>query len=85
MIYHPTILLKTEGIGNGISDYLDNTIAFASFAIEQTNANSLGMFRFQLIQKQELWVWLGINALVLTPMMQKLGFEWNKEVNTGVL
>ena len=38
-----TILLKTEGIGNGISDYLDDTIAFASFAASKTKPNSKGM------------------------------------------
>ncbi len=75
-----TILFKTEGIGNGISDYLDNTIAFASFAASKTNPNGnhggmLGEFDSEVGTS----VWLGINApCPLTPDDAKIGFEWNK-------
>jgi hypothetical protein len=73
-----TILFKTEGIGNGISDYLDNTIAFASFAASKTNPNSLGMLG-STDSETGTSVWLGINApCPITPDVAKIGFEWNK-------
>ena len=73
-----TILFKTEGIGNGISDYLDNTIAFASFAASKTNPNSLGMLG-STDSETGTSVWLGVNApCPLTPDDAKIGFEWNK-------
>lgn len=73
-----TILFKTEGIGDGISDYLDNTTAFASFAMSKTNPNSLGMLG-TTDSKIGTSVWLGINApCPLTPDVAKIGFEWNK-------
>lgn len=73
-----TILFKTEGIGNGISNYLDNTIAFASFAASKTNPNSLGMLG-STDSETGTSVWLGINApCPLTPDDAKIGFEWNK-------
>jgi hypothetical protein len=73
-----TVLFKTEGIGNGISDYLDNTIAFASFAASKTNPNSLGMLG---TTDSEIGtsVWLGVNApCPISPDDSKIGFEWNK-------
>ena len=73
-----TILFKTEGIGNGISDYLDNTIAFASFATSKTDPNSLGMLG-STDSENGYSVWLGVNApCPLTPDIAKIGFEWNK-------
>ncbi len=73
-----TILFKTEGIGDGISDYLDNTTAFASFAMSKTNPNSLGMLG-STDSETGTSVWLGINApCPITPDVAKIGFEWNK-------
>ena len=77
-----TILFKTEGIGNGISDYLDNTIAFASFAASKTNPNSNidanGMLGSG-DSETGTSVWLGVNApCPITPDVAKIGFEWNK-------
>ena len=73
-----TILFKTEGIGNGISDYLDNTIAFASFAASKTNPNDKGMLGSQ-DSETGTSVWLGVNApCPILPDSAKIGFEWNK-------
>ncbi len=73
-----TILFKTEGIGNGISDYLDNSVAFASFAVSKTNPNSLGMLG-TTDSEVGTSVWLGINApCPILPDVAKIGFEWNK-------
>jgi hypothetical protein len=73
-----TILFKTEGIGNGISDYLDNTVAFASFAASKTNPNALGMLGSP-DSEVGTSIWLGINApCPLSPDDSKIGLEWNK-------
>jgi hypothetical protein len=77
-----TILFKTEGIGNGISNYLDNTTAFASFAASKTNPNSnidangmLGSADSEIGTS----VWLGVNApCPILPDSAKIGLEWNK-------
>lgn len=73
-----TILFKTEGIGDGISDYLDNTVAFASFAMSKTNPNSKGMLG-STDSETGYSVWLGVNApCPILPDSAKIGFEWNK-------
>ena len=77
-IQFATILFKTEGIGNGISNYLDKTVAFASFAGSKTDPNALGMLGSP---DSEIGtsVWLGVNApCPILPDSAKIGFEWNK-------
>ena len=77
-IDYATILFKTEGIGNGISKYLDKTTAFASFAMSKTNPNSLGMLG-STDSETGTSVWLGVNApCPITPDSAKIGVEWNK-------
>ncbi|MDX9813962.1 MAG: DUF3373 family protein [Sulfurimonadaceae bacterium] len=39
-LHSGTIQFKTVGVGEGISDYLDDTILFASFAVSKTNPKS---------------------------------------------
>ncbi|QKF76334.1 DUF3373 domain-containing protein [Arcobacter defluvii] len=75
-----TVLFKTEGIGNGISDYLDNTIAFASFAMSKTNPNDIpGGMLGSTDSENGYSVWLGVNApCPIDPDNAKIGFEWNK-------
>jgi hypothetical protein len=73
-----TILLKTEGIGNGINDYLDDTMAFASFAMSKTRPNSLGMLGSPDSEIGSS-VWLGLNApCPISPDDSRVGIEWNK-------
>ena len=75
---YATILFKTEGIGSGISDYLDDTIAFASFAMSKTNPNALEMLGSP---DSEIGtsVWLGVNApCPISPDDSRIGFEWNQ-------
>ena len=79
-----TILFKTEGIGNGVSDYLDNSVAFASFAASKTNPNAndnpmtSGMLGSQ-DSETGTSVWLGVNVpCPILPDSAKIGFEWNK-------
>ena len=73
-----TILFKTDGIGNGITDYLDNSIAFASFAGSKTNPNEKGMLG-STDSETGTSIWLGVNApCPILPDSSKIGFEWNK-------
>ncbi|PUE63477.1 DUF3373 family protein [Arcobacter caeni] len=77
-IDYATVLFKTEGIGNGISDYLDSTIAFASFAASKTNPNGNGMLGSP-DSETGTSVWLGVNApCPILPDSAKIGLEWNK-------
>jgi hypothetical protein len=77
-IQFATVLFKTEGIGNGISNYLDNTKAFASFAASKTDPNEKGMLG-SLDSETGTSVWLGVNApCPILPDSAKIGFEWNK-------
>ena len=73
-----TVLFKTEGIGNGISNYLDNSIAFASFAASKTKPNDKGMLG-STDSETGTSVWLGVNApCPILPDSAKIGLEWNK-------
>ena len=73
-----TVLLKSEGIGDGISDYLDDTTVFASFAMSKTKPNSLGMLGSTDSQTGHS-IWLGVNApCPISPDDSRIGVEWNK-------
>ncbi len=77
-IDYATILFKTEGIGDGISDYLDDSIAFASFAMSKTNPDALGMLG-SMESETGTSVWLGVNApCPISPDDSRIGVEWNK-------
>ena len=77
-IQFATVLFKTEGIGDGISNYLDKTIAFASFAASQTDPNEKGMLG-SLESETGTSIWLGVNApCPILPDSAKIGFEWNQ-------
>ncbi|WP_368028960.1 DUF3373 domain-containing protein [Arcobacter sp. s6] len=79
-IDYATILFKTEGIGDGISDYLDDTTAFASFAMSKTNPNNIsGGMLGSLDSEIGTSVWLGVNApCPISPDDSRIGLEWNQ-------
>lgn len=74
------IVFKADGIGNEISDYLDNTIAFASFAMSKTHpGNSTAGMLNSHESKTGHSIWLGINApCPIDPEEARIGVEWNK-------
>lgn len=77
-IDYATVLFKTDGIGNGISDFLDDSIAFASFAMSKTDPNALGMLG-STDSETGTSVWLGVNApCPISPDDSRIGIEWNK-------
>jgi hypothetical protein len=77
-----TILLQSYGIGDGISDYLDDTTVFASFAMSKTSPNSSNDFYGMLGSGESETghsIWLGINApCPISPNDSRIGIEWNK-------
>lgn len=78
-IDYATILLKAYGIGDGISDYLDDTTIFASFAMSKTSPNAgmnmLGSNKSETGHS----IWLGVNApCPISPNDSRIGVEWNK-------
>ncbi|WP_421715802.1 DUF3373 family protein [Arcobacter arenosus] len=79
---YATILLKAYGIGDGISDYLDDTTVFASYAMSKTNPNNsndlYGMLGSGESETGHSY-WIGINApCPISPNSARIGVEWNK-------
>jgi len=73
-----TAMFKVEGIGDGISDFLDNTTVFASAAMSKTRPNAKGMLGSTESETGHS-IWLGVNApCPLFPDDAKIGLEWNK-------
>lgn len=74
-----TIMLKTDGIGNGINDILDYTTVFASFAMSKTHPKEGMRMLGSNDSKTGHSIWLGVNApCPLSPDDAKIGVEWNK-------
>ncbi|MAD41075.1 MAG: hypothetical protein CL623_01610 [Arcobacter sp.] len=74
-----TTMLKVDGIGDGISDWLDNTTVFASYAQSKTSPD--GGKKMIGSSKSETGhsVWIGANApCPIFPDTAKIGIEWNK-------
>lgn len=72
------IVFKTYGIGDGISDYLDETTAFASFAMSKTHPGTRNMLGSSQSETGHS-IWLGVNApCPISPESAKIGVEWNK-------
>jgi len=76
-----TVLFKAYGIGDGISDYLDDTTIFASYAMSKTdpNANVPGGMLGSTDSEIGHSYWIGINApCPISPDSARIGVEWNK-------
>ena len=74
-----TIMLRAEGIGDGINDFLDNTVAFASWAQSKTrpNGTSNGMLG-TTESKTGHSTWIGIDMPLMLTEDGRWGIEWNK-------
>jgi len=78
-----TAMVKVDGIGDGINDYLDETIIFASFAQSKTKPKSFGTgetARMLGSTKSETGnsIWLGVQMPCLLSEDGRIGVEWNK-------
>ena len=77
-----TAMVKVDGIGNEINDFLDDTTFFASYALSKTtpnaeNANDGGMLGSSQSQTGSS-VWLGLQMPCLLTDDGRMGIEWNK-------
>lgn len=78
-----TVMAKAEGIGDGISDFLDDTRVFASWAQSKTHPKSFAMgepARMLGSTKSETGTstWIGINMPCPLTKDGRIGLEWNK-------
>jgi len=73
-----TIMAKAEGIGDGISDFLDETKLFVSWAQSKTNPAS-GMAMLGSTESETGHsTWIGVNMPCPLTDDGRIGFEWNK-------
>jgi len=73
-----TIMAKAEGIGDGISDFLDDTRVFVSWAHSKTDpANNMAMLGSTKSETGHS-TWLGVNMPCPLTDDGRFGIEWNK-------
>lgn len=74
-----TIMFKADGIGEEISDYLDETQFFASYAMSRTMPSGDERMIGSNDKQTGHSFWLGINApCPIMPEEARIGIEWNK-------
>lgn len=73
-----TIMLKADGIGDGISDFLDNTTVFASYAMSKTDPKAGEMMLGSTESETGNSIWIGANMPCPLSDDAKIGIEWNK-------
>jgi len=73
-----TVMLKAEGIGNGISDFLDDTRAFVSWAQSKTDPAAGMAMLGSTESKTGDSTWIGINMPCPLTNDGRIGIEWNK-------
>jgi len=73
-----TVMFKADGIGSGISDFLDNTTVFASWAQSKTTPKNGMLMLGQPDSKTGTSIWFG--AQIPCPLTKdgRIGVEWNK-------
>lgn len=90
--YGGTVSFVATGIGNGISDFLDNTTAFASWSISKTDPNNqhapnqmasaLGLATGGMMgdDKSQIGtsIWLGVQMPAVFTKDGKIGLEYNQ-------
>ncbi len=72
-----TVVAMANGIGNGWSDFLDNTTAFVSYAFTKTQPNANGMLGSTDSKFGSSW-WVGVQMPAMITKDGKIGFEYNK-------
>ncbi len=73
-----TAMFKAEGVGEGISDYLDDTKLFVSWAQSKTNPTN-GMKMLGSTDSQTgSSTWIGLNVPCVLTKDGRIGIEWNK-------
>jgi hypothetical protein len=73
-----TVMVKAWGVGDGISDFLDDTTAFVSWAQSKTDpANGKAMLGSTNSETGNSW-WIGANMPCPLTDDGRIGIEWNK-------
>lgn len=75
-LYSETINFVANGIGNGISEFLDNTTFFVSGAFSQTKPNANGMLGSN-VSKMGHSEWVGLQFPSLISKEGRWGLEYN--------
>ena len=73
-----TIMFKSYGIGNGLSDFLDESTFFASYAMSKTAPNSNDMMMGSADSEMGHSYLLGLNMPDVFSDKARFGIEWNK-------
>ncbi len=78
-----TVMVKAEGIGSGINDFLDNTVAFASWAQSKTrpkspNSGEPARMLGSTDGKTGYSTWIGVDMPLMLTEDGRWGIEWNK-------
>lgn len=73
-----TIMFKAYGIGNGISEFLDDTTFFASYAMSKTDPDSREMMLGSTNTERGHSYLLGLNMPCPITEDARIGVEWNK-------
>lgn len=73
-----TAMFKADGLGDGISDFLDDSIFFASYAQSRTNPNDGSSMLGSTDSETGHSFWVGINMPDGFSEDGRFGLEWNK-------
>ncbi|MCK9336287.1 MAG: DUF3373 domain-containing protein [Arcobacteraceae bacterium] len=74
-----TVMFRADGIGDGINDFLDSTVAFASWAQSKTRPNGRnGGMLGTTDSKTGHSTWIGIDMPLMLTDYGRWGIEWNK-------
>lgn len=76
-LYGGTVAAVANGIGNGWSNFLDNTTAFVSYAFSKTQPNGLGMLGSGDSKFGSSW-WVGVQMPAVFTKEGKIGIEYNQ-------
>jgi hypothetical protein len=76
-LYAGTVMAMANGIGNGWSNFLDNTNAFVSYAFTKTQPNALGMLGSTDAKFGSSW-WIGAQMPAVFAKDGKIGLEYNQ-------
>jgi len=77
-----TAMVKADGLGDGINDFLDDTKLFASWAQSKTSPNKSNALNGGMLGSEKSQTgnsfWVGINIPCLLTDDGRIGIEWNK-------
>ena len=73
-----TFMVKAEGVGEEINDFLDNTTVFASYSKSETNPINGQVMLGSKDKESGHSIWIGAQMPCLLSDDGRMGIEWNK-------